>query len=47
MPNYPHVDKDYNYYADIHQYYLVKKKNVANKSFYPDYINNIKDKNQK
>ena len=49
IPKYPNVEnyyEGYNYYADIHQYYLLKKKNIANLCLYLDYINNIKNKGQ-
>ena len=45
--NFENYYEEYNYYADIHQYYLLKKKNIANLCLYPDYINNIKNKEQR
>ena len=45
-PNFENYFEGYNYYEDIHQYYLLKKKNIENHCLYPDYINNIKNKEQ-
>ena len=50
IPVYPNIDKypkAFNFYEDLHIYFLLHKFNYFKYSVYPDYINNLKNKNTK